>query len=136
MLELAQDGPKRASRNYIVGFTRCAAALFGPILGYLGPFLALLGAPKEGILNLGFARAYSGMRRERKIAQTSNDCRKINVFGRFLEANNLHQSSNAVFWRSPCGREGLKTAVWMSCWLQKGLAGAASGPSWPKLVPG
>ena len=44
-LEVAQDRPQKGFRNYLAGFYRCVAALFGPILGSRGPSLALLGGP-------------------------------------------------------------------------------------------
>ena len=70
-------------------------AHLGLILGYLGPSLALLGWSRR-----------------------ASCIRKINVFGRFLEATSLQKACKVAVWRSCCRLEGLKTATWMPCWLQ------------------
>ena len=44
--------------------------------------------------------------------------RKINVFGRFLEATSLQKTCKVAVWRSCCGLEALKSATWMPYWLQ------------------
>ena len=50
------------SRNYLARFTRCAAALFGPFLGYLGSSLALLGSPGGHLeADIGFGRLDLGV---------------------------------------------------------------------------
>ena len=52
------------------------------------------------------------------MSKTSKNLRKINVFGRFLEATSLQKACKVAVWRSCCGLEGLKTATWMTSWLQ------------------
>ena len=70
-----------------------------------------------------------------EMSKTAKNRRKINVFGRFLEATSLEKACKVAFWRSSCGLEGLKTASWMTSWLQDGLERAKSSPRWPKMAP-
>ena len=70
-----------------------------------------------------------------EMSKAAKNLRKINVFGRVLEATSLEKGFNVAFWRSSCGLEGLKTASWMTSWLQDGLERAKSSPRWPKMAP-
>ena len=56
-----------------------------------------------------------------EFSKTSNNLRKINVFGRFLEARSLQEACKVALWSSCCGLEGLKKATWMPSWLQTWL---------------
>ena len=118
---MAQEGPKRASRIILGVWVFLRRPFLGPSWAHLGLSWALLGPSwgvQEGILRqiLGL----EGLLRWRKaeMQQTLKNLKKINVFGRFLEATSLQKACKVAVWRSCCGLEGLKTATWMPCWLQ------------------
>ena len=120
----AQEGPQ----NYLVRFTRCVAALFGPILGptwaVLGPPWPFLGGPGGHLeAKFGLGRLDLGVQggQELRCQKHQNNQRKFSVFGRVLGARNLQEACKVALWRSSCGLEGLKTATWMPSWLQDGL---------------
>ena len=92
-----------------------------PILGHLGPSLApLVGSRRASRGRFWAWKACFGGARWPKggMPKTLKNLRKINVFGRFLEATSLQKACKVAVWRSCCGLEGLKRATWMPYWLQ------------------
>ena len=89
-----------------------------PILGHLGPSLApLVGSRRASRGRFWAWKACFGGARWPKggMPKTLKNPRKINVFGRFLEATSLQKACKVAVWRSCCGLEGLKTVTWMPC---------------------
>ena len=139
-----QDGPRWARtglQNYLGSRGRCGSPLFWPILGpcwvILGPPWPFLGGPGGHLeADLGFGRLASGVQGDHKLkCQKHQNLRKINVFGRCLEATRLQKACKEVVRKSCSGLEALKTATWMPCWLQDGLGRAKSNPRWPTMGP-
>ena len=126
--KLAPRWAQEGLRNYLGSSGRCPSPLLEPILGpswaILGPPWPVLGGPGGHLeAKFGLGRLDLGVQGGQKLSfqKHQQNLRKINVFGRILEAKSLQKACKVALWRSSCGLEGLKKATWMPSWLQTWL---------------